>query len=249
MYFFKFLIIVIAFIAGVFIGEARSQDLKTEVFDNVIQVANPGGTGFCTGTIIHSDRDAESGKVTTIVLTAKHCVDGKIGETVNINQFDYNDKLRNIKINSYPAKIEGSSYKSDLAVIKLKDEQKLFKTATVADRDIALKFGDPVVSAGYPLGLSLTYTHGNLGYVEEQTAFKSVSNTTEFFRATPDIAPGSSGGGLFVNDNGKYKLIGVVTGGSPRMSWFNYFTPVDEINDYLDVAGSSWTERKKVEDD
>lgn len=239
---YRYLLIVLAFIIGAYVGSARAEDLQKEVFDTSVRLE-----AFCSGTVVHSDRDKESGKVTTVVLTAKHCVSNRtVGDTINVNKFVHNDKLREIKIESYPATYKGSSYKSDLAVLELKDQQTLFPSvATVAKADIPLKFGDSVVSVGYPLGLSQTYTLGNLGYIEEQPVFSQVSNTKEFFRATPDIAPGSSGGSLFTLKDGKYQLIGVVTGGAPQFTFFNYFTPVEEINEYLDTYGSDWIERKK----
>lgn len=238
---FKRLLLAATVILGL-TGVSFAENLQKEVFNTSVRLE-----AFCSGTIIHSDRDKLSGKVSTIVLTAKHCVmDKNIGDVLNVNKFVYNDRLRQIKTDSYVATYEGASYKSDLAVLKLKDEQTLFEdVATVGKADIPLAFGDPVVSVGYPLGLSQTYTLGNLGFVETQTAFNRVSSTNEFFRATPDIAPGSSGGSLFTLKDGKYQLIGVVTGGAPQFSFFNYFTPVEEINEYLDVYGKDWVERKK----
>lgn len=208
----------------------------------VDQVLNPSVqlNENCSGEIIHSKRDLKTDKVNTIVLTAKHCVMTDPKQLITINKAIYNDKNRKTGTRSYLADVLGMSFKSDLAVLKLRDRSYLFDhVATVAKSDTPLQFGQSVVVVGYPLGRSMTYTEGNLGYVEDNV-FTDISSTRQFYRATPDIAPGSSGSSMFTTVSGEYQIIGVVTGGASKFSWFNFFTPVEEINEYLDVVSKTF---------
>lgn len=199
---------------------------------------------YCSGTIISSKRDDKTGKVATYVLTAKHCVKDDDKSMVPIAKDQYDGIKKNGKSIS-DGDVFGQSYKSDLALVKLRDEKDLFENvAEVASRDINLQYGQAVIVEGFPLGLGQTETEGKLGYLEQQDAFNDISQSRMFYRATPDTAPGSSGSGMFTFDNGKYKLIGVLTGGYPRASYINYYTPVTEINDYLETALSDVFKKK-----
>lgn len=196
----------------------------------------------CSGEIIHSKRNEKTGKVSTIVLTAKHCVLGLAdNKTVDINKNLYDKNNRLIGVKTYTSYVLGKSYKSDLAVLKLRDEDTFFeKVAQVAPKDMPLEFAQDVHLVGYPLGRSMTYTVGKLGYVEDDM-FTDVSTTGQFYRATPDLAPGSSGSSMFAQDaKGDYKVVGVATGGARAFSFMNFFTPIEEINEYLDVVSKTF---------
>lgn len=215
-----------------------------QVFAPAVQIED-----YCSGTIIHSKRGQVTGKVSTIVLTAKHCVDDKTaGDTLAINQNVYNTVNRKIERVSHYGELLGSSYKADLALIKLKDEARLFDAAEVAPKDIKLTFGQAVEVIGYPLGGSMTWTMGNLGFVEEVGAFSQYSQSKEFYRATPDVLGGSSGSPMFTKDtDGKFKVIGTLTGGVRMGTFFNFFTPIEEIQDYLETASKTFDDPKDVE--
>lgn len=201
---------------------------------------------YCSGTIVQSHRDQKSGEVQTFILTAKHCVKDDDKSMVPIAKDQY-DGLNKTGKKIADGDVYGMSYKSDLALIKLRDKQTLYDSvAIVAPADINLQYGQEVVVDGYPLGLSMTETWGKLGYKEEQPAFSDISQSKMFYRATPDIVGGSSGSGMFTLDSdGKYKLIGVVTGGYQRGTYINYFTPIEEINDYLKTALPSTVDKKE----
>lgn len=192
--------------------------------------------GYCSGSVIASERDQKSGNVTTLVLTAKHCTDAT-DQRMQIVSYVHDKMNRETKQEVYKAKVCGRSYKSDLALIKLDDQQTFFdKVATVAAKDSVLSFGDDVDLVGYPAGLGLTWTQGKLGYVEDVKglAFEDVSQSGEFYRATPMMTGGSSGSPMFANLDGKYQVIGVLTGGG--LGYLGFYTPVDEIQTYLKDA-------------
>lgn len=231
-------LIALFLVIGFGVADARSQSLETlnkQLFSNAVQLGENSGSGFCSGNVIHSDRDKTTGEVETIVLTAKHCVVNR--DRMVVNTFEYDDALRKTKTVSYEAKKMGMSYKSDLALIKLNDKNTVFSgVAKIAPADIKLEFGQPTFIAAYPKGLSLTYTMGTLGFVEIAEGFKSMSNSTEFFRSTPDVKGGSSGSGLFTLNGEDIVLIGTTTGQWSDSTFMNYFTPIQEVREYWDVA-------------
>lgn len=212
--------------------KANADPLVDQVFNPSVQIGD-----YCSGEIIKSDRDVKTGEVSTYVLTAKHCTEDN-GEIVTINKALYDKHNRQIGTKTYLSDVYGRSWKSDLALLKLRDKDTYFEqVAEVAPKDITLTYGMNVELVGYPLGRSMTWTSGRLGYVEEGV-FKDVSQSGQFYRATPDLAPGSSGSSMFVWNEAakKYQVIGVTTGGAVPITFFNFFTPVEEINDYLSTV-------------
>ena len=162
--------------------------------DNKLQdvlAATPQLNKNCSAQVIKSNRDEKTGKVETLILTAKHCVDGN-GESEQIIEFPIYDKTRLVAKKEYIGMVKGMSYQSDLAVISLKDTNTLFeKVVKLAPSELESKIGDPVITVGYPLGLSQTVTNGSFGSTEVIDWPKA---GTEFYRASPMIAGGNSGG-------------------------------------------------------
>lgn len=190
------------------------------------------GDGSCTGQIIYSDRDKATGDVTTLILSAKHCTEGVAKNLVSIQIPVYDKTLRKTSSVAYPATLRGSYYKGDLALFELQDKTTYFPDVTkLAPKDVLLEIGEPVWSSGYPLGGEKTITEGMLGARETR------SGTEEFLRATPDIAPGNSGGGLYhKNAAGDFELIGVTVLIAKGWSFYTGSVPIDVIQDYLAVA-------------
>lgn len=189
--------------------------------------------GNCSATLIHSDRDKESGKVTTIFLTAKHCVDGK--QVVHYLDLPVYQDGRVVKRDRYTAKLRGKHFKSDLALVELLDRQTFFaKTAKISSEGTVPSMGSPVVTVGYPLGLQLTVTAGLFGSLETLDYPKP---GTEYFRATPDVVGGNSGGAMYrITDSGDYELIGVTSAGHRAFTFIALYTPLEAIHEYLKVA-------------
>jgi len=238
-------IIAAAFLlSSISAGTAFADPLVDQVLTPSYQIGAPDKGGFCSGEMIKSDRDAKTGKVSTYILTAKHCVKDDEKATYTIRKDDHNASLHQTGVKEYLADVYGTSYKSDLALLKLRDTDTYFDTvATVAKKDVHLSFGQTVEMVGYPLGRSMTWTEGKLGYIEEVQPFADVSNSKLFQRASPESAPGSSGSSLFAwNDTTKkYEIVGILTGGPNQFFYIGLYTPVDEINDYLDTALSTPT--------
>lgn len=189
--------------------------------------------GGCSATLIHSKRDNATGDVSTIFLTAKHCVDGKKSDLKV--ELPVLQKNRLVKRDSYVARVKGAWHGGDLAILELKDKQTWFdKVAKIGPAEPEIQIGDPVWTVGYPLGWSLTITNGLFGAIETQDFQKP---GTEYYRATPDIAGGNSGGGFWhLNKAGDYELIGVTTARARSDSFIGLYTRAADIHAYLKVA-------------
>lgn len=198
----------------------------------------------CSATVIKSKRDEKTGKVETVLITAKHCVDGA-GDGEQLVEFPIYKGTRRTGNKDYVAKVKGQDYKSDLALVKLVDEDTLFeKVSKLAPADLNASIGDPVVTVGYPFGLSLTVTNGAFGQTEVIDWPKPGS---EYYRATPMIAGGNSGGAMYLKlENGDYILAGVTTGviGGGAGGFAGFYTPSYVIQSYLQTALSDVAEKK-----
>jgi S1-C subfamily serine protease len=202
--------------------------MQQQMFSPTVQL-----NGNCSGVVIWSKRDEKSGEVSTFILTARHCVSNeKQDQTADVPV--YHDNLL-VKKERYIAKVHGLYFDADLGLFRLKDKQTLFENvAKLAPAMPGMKMGEDVWSVGYPLGWSLTVTEGLFGVIEVSD-FDTPGR--EYYRATPDIAGGNSGGGLFrKNAAGDYELIGITTAGARGYPFIALYTPIYKIHDYLKVA-------------
>lgn len=188
----------------------------------------------CSASVIYSDRNEETGKVKTVILTAKHCVDSQLMNQKNTVDFPVYQNNRVVQKNSYTATVLGKFYKADLALLQLDDTQTLFKNVIkIANKDTTLTLGEDTVVVGYPFGLGINVTFGNFMTFITIDQWKP---GTEFIRATPDIGPGNSGGALLRKTPDGYELIGVTTAVIPGWPFTGLFTPYTDVNEYLKTA-------------
>lgn len=99
---------------------------------------------------------------------------------------------------------------------------------------IAPAVDDPVVVIGYPLGGFVKVQYATQGHVQGFSEGK-------MFTSAP-TAPGGSGGGAFVNNNGRWLLAGTTMAiastngpfGGNQVQWISMFVPIDEIKKFLE---------------
>jgi len=187
---------------------------------------------FCSGTVI----DDPNGQNKPTILTAKHCVvdlvTGEVEkEIVPITLKTYDTKGRTVAEDAINFRVVRVSDKSDLAL--LQSDSALFNLPTVAIFNGDLNTGDSVFAVGYPSGSVLTITGGYLGPIELVPAFGIVSKDKEFRRSTTMIAPGSSGGSLIMQTDNGPQLVGVCTGVNMMIPFMTYWTPIEEIREFL----------------
>lgn len=211
-----------------FAGEAEALKMQTQMLGVTAQL-----NGNCSATLIWSHRDEKTGEVENVLLTAAHCVTGnKSDMDVDFPVYQAN---RIVKKDHYIARVRGEWYAGDLALVDLRDKQTFFaNVAKIAPEKPPLFMGQDVWTVGYPLGMSLTITRGMFGAFETNDFDKP---GTEYFRATPDIAGGNSGGAMYLmNAAGDYQLVGVTAARARNDSFIGLYTPVGSIYSYLKVA-------------
>jgi len=208
--------------------KSELEKLQKEVLGVTVQL-----NGNCSGTVIYSNRDKESGDVTTLILSAGHCaIDKDADQRIEFPVYQDNEV---VKKDAYVRKMLGVYFNADLSLWKLKDKQTFFpNVAKLAPEKPTLLMGEDVWTVGYPLGGVLTITKGLFGSKETNDFAKP---GTVYYRATPDIAPGSSGGALYhKNDAGDFELLGVTTAMARGYPYFAMYTGISDIYAYLKVA-------------
>lgn len=188
----------------------------------------------CSASVIYSERDAKSGEVETLLITAKHCVADAEKYQMNVDFFQY-AKNKIVKKDRFIGHVKGTSYNHDLALIQIDDKNTLFENVNkIAPKDADIKMGDDTVAIGYPFGLGLTFTEGKF---MSQVQVDWPEAGKEYFRSTPDIGPGNSGGALLRKKaDGSFEQIGVTTAVITGFPFMGLFTDLDDIHEYLSVA-------------
>lgn len=212
----------------------RDQVFTPTVFLNM-------GAGTCSGEIIYSNRDQKSGEVKTLVLTAKHCIPSSEAMEIRVIVPTYDKKGAQTSDSVFYATTFAKSWEVDSALLVLRDKSTYFDhVAKVAPLDVALIEGEDVWAVGYPLGFSRTITQGLLAAnirVDQAFFNDGAAKLHEYTHATPDIAGGSSGGGLWhKNAKGEFELIGTATALPGANHFMGIFTSVGDIQDFLKAS-------------
>lgn len=171
--------------------------------------------GLGSGVIV----DAEKG----IILTNAHVIED--AEKIQIRLNDNRE---------FTAEVVGNDPESDIAVLQIKNADKLnLKALPIADSD-SLRVGDFVVAIGNPFGLRQTVTSGIVSGLGRHGLGKRYE---DFIQTDASINPGNSGGAL-VNMNGE--LVGINSaiasvgrGGSGSIG-LGFAIPVDQARRIAD---------------
>lgn len=203
------------------------QQLHIEALNPVVQIDRN-----CSGTLFHSAKNGD--EVETFILTAKHCVDDKPKAiyTIWVPTYVNNQIVSEV---AYRATVRAQDYQSDLAILQLMDKQTTFTNiAAIAPKLVPLLEGEDVWVVGYSRGEVRTITEGLFGS-RQHINFPDASVPTEYFRATPQIAGGNSGGALYhKNASGNYELIGVTSAVIPASDFMGYYVPIDKVRAFVE---------------
>lgn len=212
---------------GVLLLFSGNYNGKQDAIDASIQLGD-----FCSATVI-DDPDLSDGVQSTI-LTAKHCVKNKaLGELFDVTLKKY-DHGYTILEQTFKFELMSMSKESDLAILQTYSTEFWVKPIQVSAYD--LDIGDVVYGIGYPLGLTQTITQGFAGPIEI-IPNDADSESDDYRRSTALITNGNSGGGLFRDENGTWRLTGVcsISYASPNATAFiTGWVPFTEIKSYLD---------------
>ncbi len=172
----------------------KISDIVPGIANSVVEISTESvSTGITMRQYI--SEGAGSGVIVTVdgyIVTNNHVIEEANKITV---------RLRNGA--SYEAKLIGTDPQTDIAVIKI--EENNLEAAKMGDSD-TLKVGELAIAIGNPLGqLGGTVTDGIISALDREITIDN--ETMTLLQTSASINPGNSGGGLF---NAKGELIGIV---------------------------------------
>lgn len=186
----------------------------------------------CSGVVISNDP--------TIILTAKHCVDHTDQRISVIVPFYQNNRV--VREDTYVATVEMMYSRHDLAYLRLMDTTASLPVARVAPPETILYEGEPTFVVGYPAGFPRTFTQGVFGGLEF-VPFPNERSGSEYYRSTPLIIGGNSGGPLFhYSVDGQYELIGITSLLYSEATFMNYFVPLEDVIAFMEIIARRETE-------
>ncbi|RJG19148.1 S1C family serine protease [Paenibacillus thiaminolyticus] len=156
------------------------------------------------------------------ILTNEHVIDG--ADEIDVYVQGYNEPFK--------AKLLGSSYDLDLAVIKIEGD-KPFAALALGNSD-ASNVGDTVVAIGNPYDFDSTVTAGVLSAKERPIQIDDEQGTRYYkhlLQTDTAINPGNSGGPL-LNVNGE--VIGISTAVNADAQGIGFAIPSSTVSSVLD---------------
>jgi serine protease Do len=156
------------------------------------------------------------------ILTNEHVIDGADEIDVTIQGYDQ----------PFKAKLLGSSYDLDLAVLKIESSSPL-PTLAIGSSDDS-QVGDWVVAIGNPYDFDYTVTAGLLSAKGREISIDDEQGTRNYknlIQTDAAINPGNSGGPL-LNMNGE--VIGINTAVNSEAQGIGFVIPTSTINSVLD---------------
>ncbi|WP_127532336.1 S1C family serine protease [Paenibacillus kobensis] len=159
---------------------------------------------------------------TGYILTNQHVVASSDEIEVTVQGYD----------KPFKAKLLGSSFDLDLAVLKVEGE-KPFPTLALGSSD-SINIGDWVVAIGNPYGFDHTVTIGVLSAKERPIDIPDEDGTREYkhlLQTDASINPGNSGGPLL---NLQGEVVGINTAVSSQAQGIGFAIPTSTIQEVLD---------------
>ncbi|WP_231571192.1 S1C family serine protease [Gordoniibacillus kamchatkensis] len=156
------------------------------------------------------------------ILTNEHVIDGADEIDVYVQGYD----------KPFQAKLLGSSYDLDLAVLKIEGD-KAFPSLAIGNSDDA-QVGDWVVAIGNPYDFDYTVTAGVLSAKDRPISIDDTEGTRNYkhlLQTDTAINPGNSGGPL-LNMNGE--VIGINTAVNAEAQGIGFAIPTSTISSVLD---------------
>lgn len=182
-----------------------------------------GNDGICSMTFVGNDAEG------AIFLTAAHCVDGS---ELNFRTQKLNDKYEVLSEEIHYLKVLRSTTKDDTAILQVTDKDVALAQAAVEvatpEEASKVEFGQDLIVLGFPAADQKSITKGNFtGKV------KGVLQTQEQYLTTVPVAGGNSGGGLYAQFDGEYKLIGTTSAKRRDNDIMTYFSTADAVKRVL----------------
>jgi hypothetical protein len=247
---------VLAFlVAFVFVASSVFAGIPDDL--QAISVTIKAGTSQGSGSIV--TRQIENDTV-SFVLTAAHVVDGlRTTRSVIVNGntktlVEYKDaeiiqelqqdgrRIGEVKYEAKIIKVSDADYGEDLALLMVRRKNAYplsMSTKFKTDKNYIPAIGTKLVHVGSLLGQfgANSFTNGLISQTGRTLTMKG-ANVKVFDQTTVTAFPGSSGGGVFLEDTGDY--IGMLTQGIPQAQGFNFIVPVRRIHGWATIASIEW---------
>ena len=166
-------------------------------------------------------------------LTAAHCVENADNLSVRTEVVSNSGEL--LSYTSYSLKVDNVNVADDTAVLSLLGPTANsfygVDIATVEEANKALTFGAEVIAVGYPSSEVLTVTEGL--FTDKTHVPEELFEGDWFYKVTAPIVPGSSGGGLYVEINDEWKLVGTASAFNRQVSFMNFFSTIEAVHSVL----------------
>lgn len=190
------------------LGVAQASTL--EQIKNATYELYADGQPICSGTFVKPNE----------FLTASHCILDNVNKYQIYFVQDNAPKYFDLTVNDV-----NKDY--DTATLKLTDPEAAFPFVDVATSYVP-KAGDELVLSSYPEVMGYDYlTFGKMtGEVKTPAGLRGNYS----YIADIETAEGSSGGGLYANIAGTWRLIGTTEGGPPAHDYMSFFSTVTGVN-------------------
>lgn len=182
---------------------------------------------------LYSDERANCSAVgisPTQLVTAAHCVgtSGELSIRASLVNSNFKETSRVVLFTDTVRTLSDR----DVAFIELRGKDAKINYTRLCT-EVSFELGSKMYALGYPKTQELTLTEG---MYTDTVNLPSLGLTKAFYKTTIPITGGSSGGGLFVQDDQGYCLAGLATAGYRDVSFMNYFSTLDslkEVTKYL----------------
>jgi hypothetical protein len=218
-----------------------------------IKAGNSQGSGSLITRTIGED-------TVSFVLTAAHVVDGlRTTRSVIVNGqtrilVEYKDaevvqelqqdgrRIGEVKYEAKVIKVSDADYGEDLSLLMVRRKNAYPLSITTkfkTDKNYIPAIGTKLVHVGSLLGQfgANSFTNGLVSQTGRTLTMKG-ANVKVFDQTTVTAFPGSSGGGVFLEDTGDY--VGMLTQGVPQAQGFNFIVPVRRIHEWATTANIEW---------
>ena len=192
-------------------GELTRADVIESIKDTVVEITTQyavtkyqfvesgAGSGVIIGKYAGGLAKSSETEQGYYIITNAHVIESAVNNSNSVITVT----LTNGK--KYDATVVGSDSTSDIAILKIAEENEL-KCAVFANDDFKLRVGDEVIAIGNPLGqLGGTVTNGYISALDREITIDG--NKMNLLQTDAPINPGNSGGGLF---NLRGELVGIV---------------------------------------
>lgn len=214
--------------ALIFPSLASASSLK-DIAAATFKIYGDDGRAYCSTTFLKNDPAG------ALFLTAAHCVQkpDEGGMNIERDKLDPKDLKTVLSKEIYTLKAAKTIASKDIAVLQLLDKDVTFwetgpDIATVEEAN-KLSIGDDLLVVGFPAAQVKAVTKGT--FSEKIAAILDLE--APMYQTTVPVAPGNSGGALYAQFDGQWKLIGTTTAMRRDNSIMTYFQTAETVNEAL----------------